>query len=77
MASSVDLAEIIRFHFGSLGYEQIYEERNEWIFHRGKRYAGLYATNVVELDTSLTVRAIQTRGEATVNCLWEVATMGR
>ena len=76
VASSVDLAEIIRFHFGSLGYEQIYEERNEWIFHRGKRYAGLYATNVVELDTSLTVRAIQTRGEATVNCLWEVATMG-
>ena len=67
----------ISFHFTALGYELVNEKWDAWTFRRGRRMAGLTATDIRKFDTSLTVRTMpRSDGSAVVSCLWHVNTIG-
>ena len=74
---SPDIRERIKSHFFGLGYQLAQEDSKKWVFHRGRRLAGLTSTDIKAFDTTLTVRAnAGAMGVVWVNCRWNVHTMG-
>lgn len=74
---SADTGQQIRFHFAGLGYQLVRQSSGEWLFHRGRKLAGLSSTDIRTYDTTLTVRAVSgTSGNTWVSCHWDVQTTG-
>ena len=71
-----ELMSVVPFHFASLGYRLIKTDGEEWLFARGKKYAGLWSSDVRGFQTALTVRVGNLQGMTRVDCAWVVRMWG-
>ncbi len=72
---SCDVGQQANFHFLALGYRLIEQGPGRWTFERGSWLAGLWATNIRDLYTRLTVQIIPAPEQKQwVSCDWSVKT---
>jgi hypothetical protein len=72
-----DIASLAAFHFSSLGYELIEQQPHVSVFQRGRKWGGIWDTNIRGLFTRLTVRMAPAGGdEVWVSCDWSVRSLG-
>lgn len=67
----------IAAHFARLGYRLAEKSPNEWVFHRGSKFASLWRCDIRSFATTLRVRSVSnSSGDTRVSCDWEVWTFG-
>jgi hypothetical protein len=72
-----DIGMHVVSHFSLLGYRVISEQPGEWVFHRGKKSALLWGSDIHAYFTTLTVHSgLQPGGGCWVTCDWDVTTWG-
>lgn len=77
VSDSQDVARQAIFHFSAIGYQLIEQQPDVCVFQRGGKWAGLWATDIRNIHTILTVRTTPAAGSLLwVSCDWSVRSLG-